>query len=73
MNQICYINTCIFKFQLHFQIEKTIVRQTITIYISLELFVFQTVEYQGLDRCYEQDLKFTIKKIRENHALLLEF
>ena len=31
-------------------------------HILLSSSVFQTVEYQGLDRCYEQDLKFTIKK-----------
>lgn len=31
-------------------------------HILLSYSVFQTVEYQGLDECYEQDLKFTIKK-----------
>ena len=31
-------------------------------HILLSSSVFQTVEYHSLGRCYEQDLKLTIKK-----------
>lgn len=41
-------------------------------HILLSSSVFQTVEYHGLGRCYEQDLKLTIKKKSEPDMVVTE-